>query len=114
MAKTATERTDEYTFPIGTLVYYGPDDQNVTKIVASVVPDQGADMISKRWYGNGVVQDPIVIAELGQFFKTHQVQKVLMTGSIAGCPHEEGIDYPEGEDCPHCPFWSEQQQESED
>jgi hypothetical protein len=23
-----------------------------------------------------------------------------------GCPHEEEIDYPKGEACPHCPFWA--------
>ncbi len=29
-----------------------------------------------------------------------------MTGAIIGCPHEEGIDYPDGEVCPQCPFWA--------
>jgi hypothetical protein len=28
-----------------------------------------------------------------------------MADRIIGCPHEEGIDYPEGEECPLCPFW---------
>lgn len=23
---------------------------------------------------------------------------------IIGCPHEEGIDYPDGQVCPQCPF----------
>ena len=23
-----------------------------------------------------------------------------------GCPHEEGVDYPEGQICPQCPFWA--------
>jgi hypothetical protein len=107
VGRTAAAKENKYTYPIGTLVYYGPDDQTVTKIVASVIPQEGADMISKRWYGDGVVQDTQVIAELGRFFKSHQVQKVLMTGSVAGCPHEAGLDYPEGEECPHCPYWSE-------
>jgi hypothetical protein len=105
LAKPDQAKTETYTYPIGTLVYYGPNDQTVTKIVASVLTHEGADLISKRWCGEGVVQDPQVIAELGQFFKSQQVGKVVMTGSVAGCPHEEGIDYPEGEDCPHCPFW---------
>ena len=26
-----------------------------------------------------------------------------------GCPHEEGEDFPEGEDCPFCPFWKGKQ-----
>jgi hypothetical protein len=24
---------------------------------------------------------------------------------VIGCPHEEGIDFPEGQECPYCPFW---------
>jgi hypothetical protein len=26
-----------------------------------------------------------------------------------GCPHEEGEDFPDGEDCPFCPFWAGKQ-----
>jgi hypothetical protein len=26
-----------------------------------------------------------------------------------GCPHEEGEDFPVGEDCPFCPFWKGKQ-----
>jgi hypothetical protein len=29
-----------------------------------------------------------------------------MVEKIFGCPHEEGIDYPEGEKCPYCPYWA--------
>jgi hypothetical protein len=29
-----------------------------------------------------------------------------MTDKIIGCPHEEGIDYPDGEQCPVCPYWA--------
>jgi len=32
-----------------------------------------------------------------------------MTNGVIGCPHEEGIDYPLGEDCPFCPFWKGKQ-----
>jgi hypothetical protein len=28
-----------------------------------------------------------------------------MVDRIIGCPHEEGIDYPDGAECPECPFW---------
>lgn len=34
------------------------------------------------------------------------VQRVAMAGRIIGCPHEEGIDYPEGLTCPQCPYWA--------
>ena len=29
-----------------------------------------------------------------------------MMEEIFGCPHEEGIDYPVGEECPECPYWA--------
>jgi len=29
-----------------------------------------------------------------------------MTDRIIGCPHEEGIDYPEGQKCAQCPLWA--------
>jgi hypothetical protein len=29
-----------------------------------------------------------------------------MTDRIIGCPHEEGIDYPDGQKCPQCPYWA--------
>jgi hypothetical protein len=38
--------------------------------------------------------------------ESHGVQSVVMTDSIIGCPHKEGIDYPEGAPCPQCPFWA--------
>jgi hypothetical protein len=30
----------------------------------------------------------------------------VVADRIVGCPHEEGIDYPDGEKCPECPFWA--------
>ena len=92
-------------YPIGTLVYYGPDDQTVTKIAASVVLSENAEPIMRRWTGGGVTTNPEVIQELGRFFKDHNVQRVVMTDHVAGCPHEAGVDFPAGEECPHCPFW---------
>jgi hypothetical protein len=100
-----TAENNSVKFPIGTIVYYGPDDQTVTKIVAGVLVAKDAEILFRKWYGEGIVQDPAVIAEVGQFFQGHQVTKVIMTGSVAGCAHEEGIDYPIGDECPCCPYW---------
>jgi hypothetical protein len=35
-----------------------------------------------------------------------QVRSLVMAPRILGCPHEEGVDYPEGSVCPSCPFWA--------
>jgi hypothetical protein len=37
------------------------------------------------------------------------VESVAMTEGNMGCPHEEGPDFPHGEDCPFFPFWKGKQ-----
>ena len=39
--------------------------------------------------------------------REHEVRSLIMVEKIFGCPHEEGIDYPEGGNCPECPFWND-------
>jgi hypothetical protein len=34
------------------------------------------------------------------------VKTVVIADAIMGCPHEEGIDYPDGDSCPKCPYWA--------
>ena len=94
-------------YPIGTISYYGPDNQTVTKIVAAVLPDKETNPILKKFIGEGVAKNPEVAAAIGVFFQEQQVQNVVMTEGIVGCPHEEGVDYPSGESCPECSFWAE-------
>lgn len=40
------------------------------------------------------------------FLKDHAAKSVIVADGIIGCPHEEGIDYPEGKSCPQCPYWA--------
>ena len=95
-------------YPIGTIAYYGPNDQTVTKIVAAVLPDEKTNPLLKKWIGEGVGEEPETAAEIGEFFREQDVQNVVMTEGIIGCPHDEGIDYPVGESCPDCPYWREE------
>ena len=94
-------------FPFGTIAYYGPDDKTVSKIVAAVLADENTNPILKKWTGDGIAQNPETASEIGKFFQEQQVTNVVMTEGIIGCPHEEGVDYPIGESCPHCPFWAD-------
>lgn len=50
--------------------------------------------------------DPEIDAQIVEFIKQHGVRSAIITDRIIGCPHEEGIDYPEGKKCPQCPYWS--------
>jgi hypothetical protein len=52
---------------------------------------------------------PKVQRELQEFFQEHGVTSVAMSDENTGCPHEEGEDFPEGGDCPFCPFWKGKQ-----
>lgn len=97
-------------FPIGTVAYYGPDDKVTTKIVACVVRnDLDHNPILQRWVGTGVATDPKIADEVKRLFARHGVKSVVFTGGIIGCPHEEGADFPVGQDCPFCPFWAGKQ-----
>jgi hypothetical protein len=92
-------------YPIGTVALYGPNDKKTTKIAAGVIMHEGAEVIMNRWVGTDVTTSEKVELELKGFFLQHGVKSVAITEGNMGCPHEEGLDFPHGEDCPFCPFW---------
>jgi len=93
-------------YPIGTIAYYGPDNLEVTKIIAAVLVDEKTNPIIKEWRGQDLAQNQEVAKAIGEYFQEMKVQKVVMTEGIIGCPHLEGVDFPEGTSCPLCPYWS--------
>jgi SEC-C motif-containing protein len=96
-------------YPIGTVAMYGPDHKTTTKIAAGVILHDGAEAIIKRWVATDVTTNPKVQQEMKDFFLQHGVKSVSMSEGNIGCPHEEGEDFPHGEDCPFCPFWKGKQ-----
>jgi len=96
-------------FPIGTVALYGPNDKRTTKIVAGVIKARGAEPILKRWMASDLETNPKVPREIHAFFNEHGVKSIAATDSNIGCPHEEGEDFPIGEDCPFCPWWKGKQ-----
>lgn len=96
-------------FPAATLAFYGPTDQIANKAVVGIVKKKGDDISDlNKWITvqGDIREDPIIRQEIEQFLKAHRVKSVITTDRIIGCPHEEGIDYPEGTACPRCPFWA--------
>ena len=96
-------------YPVGTIAFYGPDDTRASKLVASVVPGEGAEPTDMRkWLSEteDLRFSDDVLAEAAAFLRENGVRTVAMMERIIGCPHEEGIDY-EGETCPRCAFWAE-------
>jgi hypothetical protein len=96
-------------YPIGTIAYYGPDDRTITKIVAAVVKSEIAEPILERWVSTTVSNNPKVRRQIKALFDRHKVKSLVETDGNIGCPHEEGMDFPRGEDCPFCPFWAGKQ-----
>lgn len=96
-------------YPVGTVAYYGPDNQRASKVAVAVIPVEGAEPgLLERWFSDtdDVRTNPEVLKAVLQFLSSHAVKSVVATAGILGCPHEEGTDYPEGETCPACPYWA--------
>ncbi len=97
-------------YPVGTIAYYGPDDKFASKVVVGIVLSEKNDDAAfiEKWFGTNidVRLDPEIKLKIVSFLEQHNVHRVAMLDRIIGCPHEEGIDYPENEKCPHCPFWA--------
>ena len=96
-------------FPVATIAFYGPDDTHASKVAVGIVAEQDAEPIAlERWFAEDgdVRTDPVVAGEILQFLGVHGAKSVIMTDRLIGCPHEEGVDYPDGQVCPQCPFWA--------
>ena len=96
-------------YPIATVAFYGPTADLATKVVVAIVRDEGRkpDPL-ERWFSeeSDVRSDLEVGDKVLAFLKEHAAKSVIVTDGLIGCPHEEGIDYPEGKSCPQCPYWA--------
>src|SRR5262245_33084118 len=93
--------------PVGTVAFYGPDDQRATKVVVGISPNSAAGIAeTRKWLGDGDLrEDAKVLGEVHDFIRAQKVRSLVVTAAIYGCPHEEGVDYPEGGACEQCPYW---------
>jgi len=96
-------------YPVATIACFGEDDQFASKVEVAIVsgPDEEPTAL-KKWFAEGidVRYDVQTQKEMAEFILMHNSRRVAMVDRIIGCPHEEGIDYPDGGVCPHCPFWA--------
>jgi hypothetical protein len=105
LEKLARKRSRGY--PIATIAYYGPTDKMATKVAVGIVDQYEKIIALERWFSTNqdVRRDEAICEQIVAFLNDYNVQRVGMADRIIGCPHEEGIDYPEGEFCPQCTFW---------
>ena len=96
-------------YPVATVAYYGPSDARASKVAVSIMLSDGAEPESlERWFSKvaDARTDPQINEAVMHFIQKHSAKTVVMPDRIIGCPHEEGVDYPEGESCPHCSYWA--------
>ena len=96
-------------YPVATVAYYGPDASRASKVAVGIIPEEDARPAElRRWFSEtgDVRADPAVNVEIIEFIRLHRAKSVVLSPGIFGCPHEEGIDYPDGEVCPRCPYWA--------
>jgi hypothetical protein len=95
-------------YPAGTVAFYGPDDRRASKVAVGIILTPNGEAAElRRWFSEAgdVRTEDAIIEEVASFLRDRGVRSVAMVDGIIGCPHEEGIDYPEGGVCPQCPFW---------
>ena len=96
-------------YPVATVAFYGPDNTKASKVVCGIIQIDGAEAEPmKKWFTeDDARKSETIISDVLSFIDENGVKTVAMAESIMGCPHEEGVDYPEGESCPKCPFWKD-------
>ena len=104
-------------YPVATVAFYGPDDKRATKVSIGIIAYEGAEADPlERWFSDTIDAsvDPELAEAIISFIEQHGAKSVVALDRIIGCPHEEGIDYPEGEQCAQCSFWANRERWSGD
>src|SRR5258707_10909101 len=89
-------------FPAATVAFYAPTADLATKVAVAIIRDErGEPELLERWFSEDadVRNDPVIGEQILNFLKAHAAKSVVVTDGIIGCPHEEGIDSPEGKSC---------------
>ena len=96
-------------YPMATVAFYGPDNKRASKAVVGIFIAKGQPVAElRRWFteDTDARSDPEITEEMVAFITSHNVLSVAGVNVLIGCPHEEGVDYPDGEVCPACPYWA--------
>lgn len=96
-------------YPIGTIAFYGPNNTLATKATVGILLNEGDKEPAKmeKWFSEKEIRtNTKILNEIKKFLTDNKVRSIGTTNKILGCPHEEVIDYPEGGNCPQCPFWA--------
>ena len=107
--KAARKNKGAGIYPAATIAFYGPTAEAASKVAVGIFLREATDAdILERFFSEDtdVRADENVGRKVLHLLKLHGVKSAVVTDGVIGCPHEEGIDYPEGKSCPQCPFWA--------
>jgi hypothetical protein len=96
-------------YPAATIAFYCPTADRASKVAVGIIGSHDQEPSDlRRWFSDtgDARHDAGIEREILQYIADHGVVSVLMADGLLGCPHEEGIDYPEGQSCPQCPYWA--------
>ena len=96
-------------YPVATVSFYGPTNTFASKVAVGIIPNEGAEPSALDRWANETIDvrnDPEIIDQILSFISANGAKSVVSPSEIIGCPHEEGIDYPEGQSCPNCHYWA--------
>ena len=96
-------------YPLAIIAFYGPNDKTATKAVIGIIKESdGVTADFKKWtFDNGDLRKDVpTIKDLFRYIESHNVLSVALAPGIYYCPHEPGVDFPEGGSCSKCTFWS--------
>lgn len=104
---TKKVRKGDKGYPIATIAFYGPNNDTASKVVCAIISHEGAEIEPMRkWFSSSDLRkSEQVLSEILDFIDENRAKSVSMIQEIIGCPHEEGIDYPEDDYCPECTYW---------
>ena len=93
-------------YPVVTIAFYGPNNKLATKVAVGVILHQDGDVEMERFVSTTDVRnDEKINAKIVDIIEASGAKSVSAVDGIIGCPHEEGVDYPDGEECAECEFW---------
>ncbi len=96
-------------YPVATVGFYGPDNKTATKAAVGLIPAEGVETSKmERWFSDGEIRkDEKIGCEIMETINGWSPKTVAFADAVIGCPHEETKDYPEGETCPECLYWTD-------
>ena len=97
--------SENSSYPLATITYHGSGPNIASKIVVGILKSKDQEPVIQSWTEDNIADNVEIAREIARFVKEHDVARVLTSEWVLSCPHEEGVDYPDGDLCPNCPDW---------